>query len=199
MLRILIQNWWLLALRGVFALLFAIFIFSVQSLAVGWLLHALVLTSVVESFGLLAIGAGFFTIIAALRGLPRERGWLLLLLDGIGGCVAGVLAIVIPGLTFIWLVRLIMIWALVVGVWELLMAQKLRRHLPDEWFLVLAAGGSMAFGVYLFFGELHLEHQLFMWLGCYSFYSACTMLGLAFRLYKLRGQAHRAAEHATAI
>ena len=199
MLRILVQNWWLLALRGVFALLFAFFVFGAQSFAVGWIFRAFVLTFVVEAFGFLAVGAGLFTIIAALRSLPKERGWLLLLLDGLGACLAGVLATTIPGLTFIWLVRLVMFWALFVGICELLMAQKLRRHVPDERFLALAASGSMAFGVFLFFGELHQEHQLFVWLCVYSFYSALTMLGLASRLYKLRSQAHLAAEHATAI
>ncbi|HET6844986.1 MAG TPA: DUF308 domain-containing protein [Candidatus Angelobacter sp.] len=198
MLRILVHNWWLLALRGVFALLFAVFIFSVQPLASGWLLQAMVRTSVVESFGLLALGAGIFTIIAAIRGLPLESDWWLLLLNGIGACAAGVLAICIPGLTFILLVRVITVWTLFAGACELLMAYKLRRHVPDEWFMVLAAVGSMAFGVYIFVVRLQQEHQLFLWLGSYALYSAIAMLGLALRLRKLRGQAHLAAQHATA-
>src|SRR5215510_9071777 len=196
MLRILIHNWWLLLLRGIFALLFAIFVFSVQAVRVMRLLQAMALVSVVELFGLFAFCVGIITIIAAIRGFTKERGWLLLFLDGLGACAIGVVAVTVLDLTFLHLMRLIAFWAIFVGAAELLIARKLRRHLPDEWFLVLAAAGSAAFGVYLFIVPASQVQHLLVWLGSYALFSALTMLGLALRLRKLRSQAHLAAVHA---
>src|SRR5947209_731473 len=125
MLRILVHNWWLLILRGASALAFAIFVFFAQTIKLTWLLHAVAVASVVEFFGLFAFGAGIFTIVTALRSLGNESEWWLLLVDGIGACSAGAVAIALPDLTFLDLVRLIGVWALFVGGCELLMAHNL--------------------------------------------------------------------------
>ena len=198
MLRILVHNWWLLVLRGALALAFALFVFSVQTIGRSWVLGALALASVVEFFGLFAFCAGVCTIIAAIRGVDKERDWWLLLIDGAGACLAGVVAVALPNLTFVALVRLIGAWALLVGACELLMAHKLRRHVSDEWSLALAAVGSLAFGAYLFTGWAAHLNQLFVWLGSYALFSAVTMLALGLRLRKLRNQAHLAARHTKA-
>ncbi len=195
MLRILVHNWWLLILRGAFALAFGLFVFSAQTLGLTWLLRAVALASVVEFFGLFVFCAGIFTITAAIRSFGKEREWWLLLADGIGACAAGVFALAVPDLTFLALARLIGVWALFVGGCELLMARKLRRHVPDEWFLALAAAGSLAFGFYLFLGRALDLHRLFVWLGSYALFSASAMLALGLRLRKLRSLAHLAAKH----
>jgi uncharacterized membrane protein HdeD (DUF308 family) len=195
MLRVLVHNWWLLLLRGILALVFAIYVFFAQTASPGMLLRAIALASVVEFFGLFALCAGLVTIVAALRSLGKEREWWLLLIDGLGACIACGVAIAVPDLTFVHLVRLIALWALFLGIAELLMARKLRRHVPDEWFLALAAIGSLAFGLYLLVGW-HLQLYLLTWLGTYALFSAGTMLALGMRLYKLRSLAHSAAQHA---
>ena len=198
MLRVFLDNWWLLGLRGVCALAFACFVFSVRTIGTAWLLGAMALTSVVEFFGLFAFGVGVFTVIAAIRSFGKEAEWWLLLLDGVAACVAGVAAVTIPGLTFLALVRLIAVWAVLVGACELLMARKLRNHVPDEWFLALAAVGSLVFGASLFLAKSLNVAGMFVWLGSYALFSGFTMLGLALRLRKLRKHAHLTAEHAGA-
>jgi uncharacterized membrane protein HdeD (DUF308 family) len=198
MLPILVRNSWLLALRGGLALAFAMFVFSTKVFAFGWLLHAMALASVVEWFGLLALGGGILTIIAAIREFHKEQGWWLLV-DGSGACGAGILAVTVPGLTFIPLVRLIAVWALFVGSCECLMARKLRRHVPDEWFLAGSAIVSVAFGIYLLLGQLQQVQRLLLWLGSYALFSAVSMLALSLRLHNLRGIAYRAATHARSM
>lgn len=196
MLRVLVHNWWLLLVRGVLALAFAVFIFFAQISGSSWLLRAVVLASVVEFFGMFAFGAGLITIIGALRSFGKEHEWWLLLADGLGACMAGGVALAAPNLTFVHLVHLIGVWALFVGGAELVMASKLRRHVPDEYFLVLASIGSLVFGLYLWIGKHWQLHQLLTWLGAYTLFSACTMLALGMRLHKLRSLAHIAAQHA---
>ena len=197
MLRILVHNWWLLVLRGILALAFAVVVLFAQTIGHSWLLRAVALVSIVEFFGLFCFCAGLVTLLASIRSFGKEREWWMLLVDGLGACCAGVVAIAVPHITFWALIHLIAVWALFVGGWELLMAGKLRRHLPDEWALALAAAGSLAFGLYLLFRQnLQLRH-LIAWLASYAFFSAFTMLALGLRLRKLRHLAHLSAVHSS--
>ena len=196
MFRVLIHNWWILLLRGIFALLFGIYVFSVQSVRLISLLRAVVLTSVVELFGLFACVVGVLTIIAAIRGFSKDKDWWLLLVDGAGAFAVGVAVVLLPSATILTLLKFMGFWAFFVGICELLIAERLRRHVPDEWFLAIAAAGSVLFGTYMFLMWSPEVQRVFLWLGSYALFSAVTMLALAFRLKKLGRLAHLSAQHA---
>jgi len=186
MLRILIDNWWLLAYRAVFAWLFTAYVWFVQGAKLPFLLGAFANASVVVLFGFLAFGAGIFTLAAALRPSGRGNDSRLLLIDGIGACVAGVIVVVVPTLTLTQLARIIAFWAFFVAICEILMARSIRRHLPDEWFLATAGAGSVVFGAFLLQDREFSDSFLLTWLGSYALFSALTMSGLAFRLWRAR-------------
>ncbi len=194
MMRVLINNWWLLALRGVFALLFAAFAFSVQTVTGTWLLSAIALSGLVVLFGLLALSAGICTIAAAIRGAGHEKS-LLLLWDGIAICIAGAVILLAPRLDLVWLVRGIAAWAIVVGIVELLLARTVRRHIPDEWSLTLAGAGSFLLGAYFLVARTTGSISMLQWLGVYAGFSSVTILALAFRLHALRASVHVLAKH----
>jgi uncharacterized membrane protein HdeD (DUF308 family) len=196
MFRILIHNWWLVALRSVFALVFGIFVFSVQTAPLTSFLRAMVFTSVVELFGLFAVVVGLLTIAGAIRGFNKDSDWWFLLLDGVGDCIAGLIVVVVPALTIVTLIWIMAIWAGFAGIFELVVALRLRRHVPDEWFLIVAAVGSFVFATVLFLFWSPETHRLLTWLGSYAVFSAITLLALAIRLRRLRGQAHAIAQHA---
>ncbi|HKD80017.1 MAG TPA: DUF308 domain-containing protein [Candidatus Angelobacter sp.] len=184
MLRIMIHNWWLFACRSAFALMFAAYIWFVEGAKLPLLLRAFAQASTVELFGLLAFGAGLFTLAAALRPSSRGHDRGLLLLDGLGTCTAGVVVVVVPGLLLAHLIWIIVIWALFIGVCEMLMARTIRRHLRDEWFLATAGAGSVLFGSFLLPGWITDDHILLVWLASYALFSALAMAGLAYRLWK---------------
>ena len=201
MLRVLINNWWLLALRGVFALLFAALAFSSHSVMGTWLLSAIALAGMVVFFGLLAIAAGACTIVAGIRGASTpsggERSWLLFW-DGVAVCVFGAVVLLAPELDFIWLARMLAVCAVVIGIVELLLARSLRRHVPDEWFLAVSGAASFCLGLYLFPLWIREATTMLRWLGTYAAFSGLAILGLAFRLRALRQSVHKVAEHAIA-
>jgi uncharacterized membrane protein HdeD (DUF308 family) len=194
MMRVLINNWWLLVLRGVFAFLFAMFAFSLETVMGTWLLSTIALAGLVVLFGLLALSAGICTIAAALRGASHEKSFLLLW-DGIAICIAGAVILLVPRLDLMWLVRGIAIWALVVAILELLLARTLRRHIPDGWFLALAGAASFCLGAYFLVARTTEAIPMLRWLGVYAGFSAVTILGLAFRLHALRASAHALVRH----
>lgn len=196
MLRVLIHNWRLIALRGVFALLFAVFALSLHAGIASYLLRAMAFATVVVVFGLFAFAAGILTFVAGIRGRVHAHGesrWLLF--DGAAACVVGLAVIMVPALTLFHLIRVIAVWALYVGVFEMVMAGKLRRHLADEWSLLISGLGSMAFGVWLLLGWVRSQETILLWLGSYCAFKAVTLLVLAFRLRKLAFALHLSVAH----
>lgn len=195
MIRVFVNNWWLLALRGAFALVFAIVAFSVQPLAESSFTRPIVHAGFVVTFGLLALGAGISTIVAAFYRTGRDRSHLLLW-DGIAVAVAGLVVVLAPKLDLTSLVYFGAVWSIAVGILELLMARTLRRHVPDEWSLSLAGIASLALGGYFLFERSDESASLLRWLGVYAAFSAVTILALAFRLHNLRSSIHQLAERA---
>src|ERR1700694_2293444 len=99
MLRVLINNWWLFGLRGVFALLLTIAVMFTRTLPGEWLVGAVASAYLVIFFGVLAFCAGICTILAAVHGSEQRGDWWLLAGDGIAVAAIGGLAICAPRLT----------------------------------------------------------------------------------------------------
>jgi asparagine N-glycosylation enzyme membrane subunit Stt3 len=98
---------------------------------------------------------------------------------------------------------LLVVMAMSVGIFELVTARTLRRHVADEWFLGLAGAASIGFALaFLALGfrwiQLEQPESMFLWLSSYFGYSAICMLALALRLNSLRAAIHRMASSAPA-
>ena len=94
------------------------------------LLHALAKNWWLEILrGVAAIIFGVLAIAAAIMGgNPMPRWWLAIV--GITGIVAGGLTFLMPGLTLFVLLIFIGVWAIVLGIFEIYGAIKLRKHAP---------------------------------------------------------------------
>src|SRR5438132_28539 len=135
------RNWWLLALRGLAAVIFGV-------LAFAW--PGATLITLVWLFGAFALVNGILSLAVAVKapkGYPRFGS---LILGGLLGILAGLLAFVMPGITAIGLLILIACWAMVTGILEIVAAIKLRKLINNEWLLVLAGIASFAFVGVLF-------------------------------------------------
>src|SRR4051812_47733726 len=103
---VLADNWWALALRGVFAILFALIAFAMP----GATMLGLVLVFAAYSFV-----DGIFNIVLAVRGARQHERWGLLLLNGVFGILVGIGAALWPGVTVLAFVLLVAAWAIVSG------------------------------------------------------------------------------------
>src|SRR5438045_8018589 len=95
--------------RGIAAILFGILTF-------GW--PQLTLSVLVLLFGVFAVISGITAVAVALRN-REEQGWGLLLFEGILGILAGVVALVWPGITALAFLYLLAAWAIIIGIMEL--------------------------------------------------------------------------------
>jgi uncharacterized membrane protein HdeD (DUF308 family) len=190
MIRLLIKNWWLLLLRGIFAIAFSIFIFVFLPFVPAPLLRELAFAGLVMIFALFAIVTGAFTIAAAVRGAGQGGSAWLLLAEGIVVTAGGLVVLLSPGLTLSHVIRLVALTTLLVGALELLAAIRLRRHLTDE--RLLLAGGmiSVVFGACLLLARDGSVQPVLTWISIYALTNGLAMAGLALRLRGLRESIH---------
>ncbi|HVX30316.1 MAG TPA: HdeD family acid-resistance protein [Nitrolancea sp.] len=135
------RNWWLIALRGVIAVIFGI-------LALIW--PGLTVLTLVIFFGAYAIVDGVFAIGTAIRHAERRMEWWPELVEGIIGILFGLVAFIWPGLTALGLLYIIGAWAVITGIAEIAAAVRLRAVINNEWFLGISGALSVLWGVILF-------------------------------------------------
>ena len=133
-------NWRALTLRGLVALMFGLVVLFWPSL---------VFAVLALLFGIYAVVDGAITFVPALRSSDRgARRWLPLA-EGAVGIIAGLLALLWPGMTLNDLVYVIVGWAVVTGTLKLLTAILLRAEVENGWLLAGSGALSVLFGVLL--------------------------------------------------
>lgn len=168
-----IRNWWLVALRGVVALIFGV----LTTFRPGVTLAALILL-----FGAYAIVNGIFTVVVAIAHHRGEPHWVSLLVSGVLSVALGIVAFVMPRLTALSLLYIIAAWAIVTGVSEVATAIRLRRVITGEWLLVIAGVLSVLFGVFLVLFPGAGALAVTLWIGTYAVMLGILLIALAFRL-----------------
>jgi uncharacterized membrane protein HdeD (DUF308 family) len=169
---ILVGNWWVLALRGALAILFALLAFFLPLVAA---------TAMVLVFGAYAFVDGIFALIAGLRAARRHGRSAPLLVEGILNLLIGVAVFVWPAAMLVALIYLIAIWAVLTGVLLIAAGIALIRH-SGEWLLILGGIISVLLGIVLFFAPGAGIVALSWWLGVYALLFGIALLMTAFRI-----------------
>jgi uncharacterized membrane protein HdeD (DUF308 family) len=169
---VLAQNWWLIALRGVFAILFGIIAFAAPGA---------VMLTLALFFAAYLLVDGVIGIAAAVRAARAHERWGLLLAEGALNIVMGLIAAVLPVSAVLAFVFVTAAWALITGGLMLAAAFKLTQTHGRLW---LALGGivSVIWGVLLVIAPLVGAVVLTWWLGAYALVFGIALLVLAFQL-----------------
>ena len=179
------ENWWIIALRGVLALIFAALAF--------WMPQSALLAMTLV-FGAFSLVNGAFNLVAAVRHIQKKEHWGWLLFSGIVGILTGVVVLVAPWVatmvmaSFLW--ASVGFWAIFTGVLEISAAVRLRQEIKGEIWLALSGLLSIILGaivLWIFFTRPVESFLAAGWL--LSFYAAVygvTLLFLSWRLRKTR-------------
>ena len=171
------RNWWLVALRGVIAILFG---------AVAFIAPGAFVLSLVLFFAAYMLVDGVFAVVGAVRAAQRHERWGFLLLEGLVDIVVGVAAVLVPAAAVWAFVLLLAAWALVTG--GLMIAAAFRLHLHyGRWWLVLGGVVSILFGLALLINPGMSALVLTWWIGSYTFAFGIRLLILAFKLRAQHG------------
>jgi uncharacterized membrane protein HdeD (DUF308 family) len=171
------QNWWMVVLRGLLAILFGLGAFLWPG--VTWL-------TLVLLFGIYAVIDGVIAVATGLRHTKDSSRWWIFLLEGLVSIGAGVIAFLRPGLTAYVLLLLIAAWAIVTGVLEIVAAIRLRREITNEWLLAFGGLLSIALGIVLFLQPVAGGLALIWMIGTYAILFGIVLITLGFRLKSLQ-------------
>jgi uncharacterized membrane protein HdeD (DUF308 family) len=169
---LLAQNWWAVALRGVFAIIFAL---------IAFLSPGATILSFVLFFSAYMLVDGVFGIVSGIRAASNNQRWGLLILEGILNILVGIIAFIMPGLTVLFFVTLVAVWSLITGVLMVVAAFKLNPEYGRGW-LIFSGIVSVLFGIALLIAPLIGAVVLTWWLGAYALVFGIGLLVLAFKL-----------------
>jgi uncharacterized membrane protein HdeD (DUF308 family) len=138
MLEIFLRSWWVLVLRGLFAILFGL-------IAIVWPdVTVFVIVTIMGAFllldGLIEIWVGFL-------GRGRDDEWWTDALLGIAAVIAGVVILAWPGVTAVGLMVFIGAVMTVYGAMMIYQAVRLRADISNEWLLVINGALSLVLGI----------------------------------------------------
>jgi uncharacterized membrane protein HdeD (DUF308 family) len=171
--HVLVQNWWALALRGLFAIIFGL-------LSLVW--PGLSLAALVLLFGAYALVDGIFALIAAVRRAEAHMRWAQFAWEGVFGVAAGVVTFFWPGMTALLLLYFIAAWAVLTGIFKIAAAIRLRKEITDEWALGLNGVASIIFGIVLIVFPGAGALALIWLIGGFALLFGVLLLALALRL-----------------
>jgi uncharacterized membrane protein HdeD (DUF308 family) len=186
---VLTRNWWILALRGLVAIIFGVLAFIWPGITVLGLIYL---------FGIYALINGGLAFSAASNVPKGYRQFGSLIFTGALSIAAGVLAFILPGITAVALLILIAAWAIVSGIAEIVSAVRLRKEIKNEWWLILAGIVSVLFGVVLMIWPGAGILAMVWVIGTWAIVFGALMIGLAFRLRNRHGEVPGAPAPATA-
>ena len=179
------ENWWIFALRGVLALIFAALAF--------WMPQSAMLAMTLV-FGAFSLVNGAFNLVAAVRHIQKKERWGWLLFSGIVGILTGVVVLVAPWVatmvmaSFLW--ASVGFWAIFTGVLEISAAVRLRQEIKGEIWLAFSGLLSIVLGaivLWIFFSRPVESFLAAGWLlGFYAAVYGVTLLFLSWRLRKTR-------------
>jgi uncharacterized membrane protein HdeD (DUF308 family) len=176
-------TWWLVALRGVAAIAFGL---------IALFMPGITLLALVLLFGAYAIVDGAFKVVSGARRRAdgSRDGWMVL--AGILGIAAGVVAAVWPGITALVLLFIIASWAIITGVLEIVAAYQLRDQIEGEALLALGGALSIAFGVLAILMPGAGALAVIWLIGAYAVATGIILLIAAYRLNQRQRRRDRA-------
>ncbi|WP_084958945.1 HdeD family acid-resistance protein [Thermoactinospora rubra] len=176
--ELLARNWWMLLIRGIAAIIFGI-------LAIVW--PGITLLALVWLFGAYAVVDGVFAIGAAFRHSSRSKVWLLV--TGVLSVLAGIIALVWPGITALVLLYVIAFWAVFTGVTEIVAGIRLRKEIENEWMLIVGGALSVILGILLVAMPASGALALVVLIGAFALVYGVALTILSFRVRKLAATA----------
>ncbi|HWK74042.1 MAG TPA: HdeD family acid-resistance protein [Povalibacter sp.] len=170
------RNWWLIALRGVIAVLFGI---------LAWIWPGITLLALVVLWGVYSFADGVLSLVTAFRWRDSGKPLWALIVVGLAGIAAGIVAFVWPQITALVLLMFIAAWAIVIGIFQIVTAIRIRKEIEGEWLLGLSGAVSLIFGL-LMVANPGAGAIAVVWLiGVYAVFFGVLLIGLSWRLKSL--------------
>jgi len=170
------RNWWVVLLFGLLAVVFGVLTLMspvrTAALLAWWL-------------GVMAVVEGAVVLVGLASGAaPVSRGWAVFY--ALVSIAFGVLAILNPLATASVLLLFLAGWLIVGGIYRIVFAIRVRKHIRGEWMLVLSGLLAVALGVMFALNPLSGLMVTSLWIGALALVYGVLQVIAAFRLRALK-------------
>jgi uncharacterized membrane protein HdeD (DUF308 family) len=166
------QLHWMALARGLVAILFGI-------LAIVW--PAISLVILVYLFGAYALVNGIIAVFSAFERHRTSSLWWMVLIEGLFGVAAGLVTFFWPAITAFVLFTLIAIWALALGLCEIIAAFASNASTGERWISALTGVLSILFGILLLARPVVGLLTVIWLIGFYAIMWGIMLLAFAFQ------------------
>jgi uncharacterized membrane protein HdeD (DUF308 family) len=171
--------WWVLLLRGAFAILFGIVALAYPGITLG---------SLLLYFAAFACLDGISNVFHAFFGREETESWWVLLLEGLLSIAFGVIMFQAPGITALMLLLYIGFWAVASGVLRIILAVRLRHEIAGEWWMALGGLVSILFGLSMVSRPGAGALAVLTIIGLWSIVTGFSLVFLAFKVRSVGGK-----------
>ena len=136
------KNWWFLAINGLIFILFGFLLlyFNQESLK-----------TPVQYFGILMLAVGAILLLAGINNIRKDKSTALIMVEGIAGIAIGLALIFFLQPTGALFLMLIGIWAIIIGIVQLVLIVNIKRALANKNVLLINGLLTIALGIALLF------------------------------------------------
>ena len=167
------NSWSAFAINGALALLFGILALAVPTATI--LVFA-------KYFGLLVLIAGIVFLILALNNRRGNRPFTTLLIEAIAGIVIGLVILFYTQESLTLFVILIGLWAIIMGVMQLVFAFQVKNNKPDRNVLIFNGIFTLILGVLVFSNPLESAQVFVTLAGIIALIAGVILLYIGFKI-----------------
>jgi len=169
------KNLWFLLLNGIVAIFFGLlFLFFTKE----------VVLTVVTFIGLIILLAGIVMFLVALYNLKKEKSVALMMIQAITSIAIGLIMMIFQEKTLQVFLILIGVWAIIVGIFQLVVLVNVGRNLPSKNIILFNGLLTIILGVIFIFRPFAFGDFLAKLLGIFSILFGIVMIYLAFSVRK---------------
>jgi uncharacterized membrane protein HdeD (DUF308 family) len=165
------KNWGFLAVNGLVCILLGVLLFTFTQVF---------LKTVILWFGIVVLVSGAGLMISGINAIRKDRGASLVLIESIAAIAIGLVLIFYPGFSLALFLVLIGVWAIIIGIVQLVVLMSLREVLANKTLLLANALVTLIFGVLLFFNPFEWATFMGKVIGVFAILMGILLIYIAF-------------------
>jgi len=173
------KNWWLLTLKGIFAIIFGIFATFVPGVT---------LITLMIYFGIFIILAGIFLIVGSISHMKNNKKWGMWMFEGILDVIIGLVVVFYPKLSLDIFIVILAIWAISIGFTQLFSALSLKHEKSAKWLMLINALLVIVFAIVLFINPFETAMAMTYIVGIFALLFGVFITVYSFKLKNITKQ-----------
>lgn len=171
------KNWWILAINGLIAILFGLLLLAFPEAA---------LAAVLFWFGLVLLFCGLVLVALTIRNVRKDKGSVTIILASVATIGLGLVILFQPTQSLKLFLVLVGIWALIIGIIQIVIYFRIRKVVANENILLINALVTLALGAVLFFIPIPFVRFIVILTGIFACLLGLMMVYFSFVLKKVK-------------